>query len=55
MSSKSPITTSVVLPPEMKRQIAQIAKAEGRSVTGQVRVFLADAVLRRRTANAKAA
>ena len=43
-------TTSVVLPKPLLSELRVIAKAEGRSFASQVRIFLADAVTRKNTA-----
>lgn len=45
-------TTSIVLPEPLLAQLREIAKAEGRSVSSQVRIFLADAVTRKNTEDA---
>jgi hypothetical protein len=54
MEDKIPV--SVQLPEELKNKLALIAKAEGRSLASQIRLFLADAVTQHNTAaSAKAA
>ena len=39
-------TTTVQLPKELLKRLQQIARAEGRSVASQVRIFLAESVTR---------
>lgn len=47
--------TSLQLPKKMITDLKKIAKAEGRSVSSQVRIFLADAVTRLNTENVRPA
>jgi hypothetical protein len=44
------VNTSVSLPNSLYKQLKEIALTEGRSVSAQVRVFLAQAVTRKNTA-----
>lgn len=44
-------TTSVQLPKKLLKDLKEIAKAEGRSVASQVRIFLDEAVTRNNTEN----
>jgi hypothetical protein len=39
-------TTSVQLPKPLRAQLQKIAKAEGRSLASQIRIFLAESVTR---------
>jgi len=48
-------TTTVQLPKGLLKSLQEIARSEGRSVASQVRVFLAESVTRKNTANAEAA
>lgn len=43
-------TTTVQLPEGVLKDLRKIAKSEGRSLASQVRIFLAEAVTRRNTA-----
>jgi metal-responsive CopG/Arc/MetJ family transcriptional regulator len=42
-------TTTVQLPKKLLKELQEIAKAEGRSLASQVRIFLADSVTRKNT------
>lgn len=50
LSMEDKIPVSVQLPEELKNKLALIAKAEGRSLASQIRLFLADAVTQHNTA-----
>jgi predicted transcriptional regulator len=49
MSASPMKTTTVQLPKKLLKELQEIARAEGRSVASQVRIFLADAVTRKNT------
>lgn len=51
MSASMMKTTSVQLPKKLLKDLKEIAKAEGRSVASQVRIFLDEAVTRNNTEN----
>jgi metal-responsive CopG/Arc/MetJ family transcriptional regulator len=49
MSASTMKTTTVQLPKKLLKELQEIAKAEGRSLASQVRIFLADSVTRKNT------
>ena len=50
MENEETVNTSVSLPIDLAQTLKEIARTEGRSVSAQVRIFLADAVTRSTTA-----
>ena len=50
MSASPMKTTTVQLPKKLLKELQEIAKAEGRSLASQVRIFLAESVTRKNTA-----
>lgn len=50
MSKAATKTTTISLTTELLESLREIAKAEGRSLSGQLRFFLAESVTRKNTA-----
>jgi hypothetical protein len=55
MSASPMKTTTIQLPRKLLKELQEIAKEEGRSLASQVRIFLAEAVTRKNTAEAELA